>query len=187
MDMISQNFNKYIKNRQKPSSSKEFADLNHAPLLLIQLEIPRSALKRCKKDTTKMIYHFYCYTNLLYVFFETLKRLIARRFEINLEENGKEKGVSKIFSDSKLQAIQIRKVNLSKYFNDLLKDQSKHFSKNVKGTRFDFTHQSGLQLYAPAYFFGKNMKSSLVDLLEESYVLLYKELDIVFGHINQIS
>lgn len=185
--MISQNFNQYIRKRQKPSTSKEIADLNHATMLLVQLEIPRSALKRCKQDTTKMIYHFYCYTNLLYVFFETLKRLIAYRFEINLEENGKERGITKIFSDGKLTAIQIKKVNLSKYLIDLLKDQSKHFSKKAKGTRFDFTHQSGMQLYTPAYFFGKNMKNSLVDLLDESYILLHKELDIIFGYINKIS
>lgn len=186
VNMKLQSFDKYIKSREKLSSSKEWACLGHAALLLIQLEIPRQALKRCKIDTTKMVYHFYCYSNLLYVFFETLKRLISYRFGIELEENGREKGILSVFCDDKLKTVEIKNTNLTKYLNDLLRDQSKHFSKKAKGIRYDFTHESGLKLYSPAFFLGKNLKGSLVNLLEESCSLLSQEIEIVFKHINKI-
>jgi hypothetical protein len=70
------NLNTYWEIRQQTSIADEFKAIFHAKSILDQLEIPRSGLKHCRKDTSRIIYHFYSYTNLVYIFFEELKKVI---------------------------------------------------------------------------------------------------------------
>ena len=186
--MVTKELAKYAKNRitDETSKSEEVGLLNHALSILIQLEIPRAAIKRYSANTTAMIYHFYCYTNLTYIFFEVLKKAIAARFNIDVYDGTEEKGVRIIFSDQRLKDIKIHRTDLSSYLLDLYDDQDKLFSKRKNGARVDYTHKSNLNLYTLAWFAGKKTKKYLVDNLEIHYFLLQKELEIIFGHLNSL-